>query len=191
MLDLQRQADDILISRARVGCEESFTILYRRHQGRVFGFALQMSGSEAIAEEVTQDVFVTLAGSHTFDPAKGSLPAFLLGVARNCVLSSLRQANGYVPLTQENDAPGPQAVLNDLTRRETIGEVRRAVLSLPPNYREVVILCDLQELDYAEAAKIMNCGLGTLKSRLFRGRALLAEKLRPKSAGVRSARCLA
>ncbi len=67
--------------------------------------------------------------------------------------------------------------LADLTRAEGLEALRRAVLSLPLGYREAVVACDLQELTYAEAAEALGCAVGTVRSRLFRGRALLASKL--------------
>jgi len=68
----------------------------------------------------------------------------------------------------------------DLLRREGIEELRRAVLALPKRYREVVLLCDLEEMDYADAATVLNCPVGTVRSRLHRARALLLEKLKLK-----------
>jgi RNA polymerase sigma-70 factor (ECF subfamily) len=88
--------------------------------------------------------------------------------------------------------------LDDLARAETIESVRRAVLSLPPKYREVVVLCELQDVSYGEAAEILGCAIGTVRSRLHRARALLLAKLRPAeqiddetSASLKSARCFA
>ena len=71
-------------------------------------------------------------------------------------------------------------LMADVTRKETIDSVRKAVLSLPEHYREVVVLCDLQEMDYAEAAAALGCAVGTVRSRLHRARAMLLEKLRPR-----------
>ena len=67
---------------------------------------------------------------------------------------------------------------SDLVQQETIDRVRQAVLSLPENYREVVTLCDLQEMSYEEAASLLGCAVGTIRSRLHRARSLLMEKLR-------------
>jgi RNA polymerase sigma-70 factor (ECF subfamily) len=68
-------------------------------------------------------------------------------------------------------------LLDDLTRRETVEQVRRAVLSLPEAYREAVALCDLENTSYEEAAAALECPVGAVRSRLSRGRALLAQKL--------------
>ena len=198
--------DSELLRSMLAGDEESLSVLYRRRQGSIYRFALQMSGSKTIAEDVTQEVFLFLMrDGHLFDPARGSVSAFLFGVARNHVLRRLRVEQHLAPLVDEfeNDAavahPSTEICpLDDLTRAETIESVRKAVLSLPSKYREVVVLCDLQDVSYGETAEILGCAIGTVRSRLHRARALLLEKLRPAaeaeepdSAAVKSARCFA
>jgi RNA polymerase sigma-70 factor (ECF subfamily) len=165
-----------------------------------------MSGSKPIAEDVTQEVFLFLMREgQVFDPERGSVGAFLLGVARNYVLRRLRVEHLLAPLADDQDeeqsafqATADLCPLEDLTRAETIENVRRAVLTLPPKYREVVVLCELQEVSYVETAEILGCAIGTVRSRLHRARALLVSKLRPAqnledadSANVKSARCFA
>jgi len=199
-------SDSDLLRSMLAGDEEALTLLYRRRQGGIYRFALQMSGSKAIAEDVTQEVFLFLMREgHVFDPARGSVSAFLLGVARNHVLRRLRVEQLLAPLGDDadDDAPFLHATtelcpLEDLTRAETIESVRKAVLSLPSKYREVVVLCELQDISYVETAEILGCAIGTIRSRLHRARALLLEKLRPAaqveetgSATVKSARCFA
>ena len=198
--------DSELLRSMLAGDEEALALLYRRRQGAVYRFALQMSGSKTIAEDVTQEVFLFLMREgHVFDPARGSVSAFLLGVARNHVLRRLRVEHLLAPLgdDSEDDVPSLHATtdlcpLEDLTRAETIESVRKAVLSLPSKYREVVVLCELQDISYGETAEILGCAIGTVRSRLHRARALLLAKLRPVvkaeeagSATVKSARCFA
>jgi RNA polymerase sigma-70 factor (ECF subfamily) len=167
------------------GDNSAFTALYRKHQGQIYRFALLMSGCANIAEEVTQEVFLILIREpNRFDPARGPLLAYLYGVARNYVLRSLKRERSYVPLPEEreNEVTLSQYLAQDdpfgsYTRKEVIRLVRQAVLSLPPRYREVVVLCDFQEMSYAEAAVALDCAIGTVNSRLHRGHALLFEKL--------------
>ena len=185
------------------GDEEALALLYRRRQAGVYRFALQMSGSKPIAEDVTQEVFLFLMrDGHVFDPARGSVSAFLLGVARNLVLRRLRVEQLLAPLGDDSDEDVPMlhattdcCPLDDLTRAETIESVRKAVLSLPPKYREVVVLCELQDVSYVETAEILGCAIGTVRSRLHRARALLLEKLRPaaetEEAAAATVRCFA
>jgi RNA polymerase sigma-70 factor (ECF subfamily) len=170
------------------GDEDAFVALYRRRQGGVYRFALQMSGSAAVAEDVTQEVFMVLMREgQNFDSSRGSLAAYLYGVTRNLVLRVFDRERALVRLSDEEGegeaAPHRSLVahddpLGDLTRGETIERVRQAVLALPAHYREAVVLCDLHEMSYAEAADALSCAVGTVRSRLHRARAMLVEKLR-------------
>jgi RNA polymerase sigma-70 factor (ECF subfamily) len=170
--------DDELLARSRAGDERAFTALYRRRQAGIYRFALQMSGSAAIAEEVTQEAFLVLIRwPERYDPARGLLASFLYGVARNYVLRLLDGQREGGPLDEEDAPPVAATVLGDLARAEQIDSVRQAVLSLPVKYREAVVLCDLQEQSYEDAAAALGCAVGTVRSRLHRGRALLMEKL--------------
>jgi RNA polymerase sigma-70 factor (ECF subfamily) len=154
------------------GDEDAFTALYRRRQGPVYRFALQMTGNVVIAEDVTQEVFMALLSKTAkFDPARGTLASFLFGIARNMVLRRIEKT------AEVEDYASPEDILDDLTKRETIDSVRRAVLSLPAVYREAVVLCDLQDTSYEEAALVLDCPIGTVRSRLNRGRSMLAQKL--------------
>ena len=181
--------DDELLRLMRAGDEEAFAILYRRRQGGIYRFALQMSGSEATAEDVTQEVFMVLMREmHNYNAERGSVAAYLYGVARNQVLRRLERDRSFVSIeaddTDASNAQTPAQLvaesdpLDDLTREEMIEQVRQAVLALPAHYREVVVLCELHELSYAEAAEALSCAVGTVRSRLHRARALLVEKLR-------------
>src|SRR5262245_12893177 len=180
-------SDCDLLRSMLAGDEEALALLYRRRQAAVYRFALQMSGSKPIAEDVTQEVFLFLMREgHVFDPARGSLSAFLLGVARNHVLRRMRVDQVLTPIGDDGDEEAIFAVvetdlrpLEDLARAETVELVRKAVLSLPAKYREVVVLCELQDMSYEEAAEILGCAIGTVRSRLHRARALLLVKLRP------------
>jgi RNA polymerase sigma-70 factor (ECF subfamily) len=196
-------SDSELLQSMMAGDEEALTALYQRRARDIFRFALQMSGSQALADDVTQEVFMVLIREgHTFDAARGSVSAFLMGVARNHVLRRLRRERFYVSVEEDsqNEAATKTArttenPLDDLARTETIESVRKSVLALPERYREVVVLCDLQEMSYVEAAEILGCAVGTVRSRLHRARALLIERLRPaqkeETVDVKSARCFA
>src|ERR1041385_7713844 len=180
MTDLSTVADLTLLRRMSAGDEEAFTALYRRRQGGIYRFALQMRGSEAIAEDVTQEVFLLLIREKSaYDPSRGSLQSFLYGVARNHVRRALeRNREGQLEDEIEPCDAGNCDALASLTREEALEAVRQAVIALPTHYREVVVLCDLEEMDYAHAAEALGCAVGTVRSRLHRARGLLLEKLR-------------
>jgi RNA polymerase sigma-70 factor (ECF subfamily) len=188
MTRLSTLDDEELLRLVRAGDEDAFTEIYNRRQGGVFRYVLHVGGSRQIAEDVTQEVFIVLMSeSERYDPSRGSLSAYLYGIARNYVLRRLHRDRMLVQLDDDSnevdraDQPAfvaPTDPLSDLTRTETIEAVRSAILSLPIHYREAVVLCDLHEVGYSEAANVLGCAVGTVRSRLHRGRGLLVEKLR-------------
>jgi RNA polymerase sigma-70 factor (ECF subfamily) len=176
-------SDEDLLEAALRGDEAAFTVVYQRRQGAVYRFALHMSGDAAVSEDVTQEVFMALLQSGgRFDPARGALLSFLYGIARNLLRRRLekKRPEGSDALALELAADDD--VLDDLTRRESIEAVRSAVLSLPAPYREAVVLCDLENASYEDAAAALECPVGTVRSRLSRGRAMLGQKLAVKTA---------
>lgn len=203
----QERTDEELLRLARGGDEAAFAALYRRRQASLYRFALQMSGSEAVAEDAVQEVFLSLlAPSHGFDAARGALASYLYGAARNQVLRRLEKERGYVALSDDHEgtrARGDERLrathdpLAEFARNERAETVRQAVLALPVHYREVVVLCELQELSYADAAAALGCAVGTVRSRLHRARSLLCERLREFDEGEEpagefdAARCFA
>jgi RNA polymerase sigma-70 factor (ECF subfamily) len=177
-----------LLRRMFNGEEEAFAAIYQQWWGGIYRFALQMSGSNAIAEDVTQEVFLFLIKNPArFDAGRGSISSFLYGISRNLVLQTLQKKRQLVSLggvDSENEGgldqilTAPHDPLADLTRQEGIDALRRAILGLPIHYREVVVLCDLEEMSYAEAAQVIGCAVGTIRSRLNRAHGLLLERLK-------------
>jgi RNA polymerase sigma-70 factor, ECF subfamily len=180
------ERDDVLLRRAARGDEEAFTLIYRRHQAAMYRFALRMTGNTWAAEEIVQDVFMTLMRQpKKYDATRGALGAFLYGIARNRVMKHLERLPREVSLEEKNeDGTGSGIVLLDaatpatwVEKRERVEHVRAAVLNLPAEFREAVVLCELEEMSYEEAAAMAGCPIGTIRSRLHRGRALLMAKL--------------
>jgi len=179
-----------LLRLAVSGDEDAFAALYERFKSNVYRFALHMTGSASLAEDITQDAFITLMEEgDKFDASKGQVLSFLLGIARNFVRRSFRSSSRIVPLVKENEQ-GEEVELalesghdtvGEVLRGETVELVREAVQSLPPHYREVVVLCDLCEMTYAEASAQLECNLGTIRSRLNRAHNLLAKKLESRT----------
>ena len=177
--------DGELIGRVAAGDAEAFALLFRRRRGQVYRFALHMTASPSIAEDVTQEVFLAvMSEAGRYDADRASVAAWLCGIARNHVRRRAERDRRLQPIDDRgedeslDEIPAVDAdTLGDLTRAESIEALREAVLTLPVRYREAVVLCDLQEMTYAEAASALGCVVGTVRSRLHRGRALLAVKL--------------
>jgi RNA polymerase sigma-70 factor (ECF subfamily) len=180
--------DEELWQQMLAGDRGAFELLYDRRQGNVYRFALRMSGSPTLAEDVTQDVFIALLRNEVqFDPAKGTVMGYLLGMARYRVLRRLERERAFISLAEGEE--DDQAFANELmivnadplvelARADAIDAVRQAILALPVHYREVVVLCNLDEMSYEQAAGVIGCPVGTVRSRLNRARALLIERLR-------------
>lgn len=178
------ERDDVLLRRAAKGDETAFASLYQRHQASLFRYALRMTGSPWAAEEIVQDVFMTLIRQpKKYDAGRGEVGAFLFGITRNRVMKHLERLPRELPLDPQSDSGVTNEPVDLLTpafwaeRRERVEQVRDAVLSLPAEFREAVILCELEELSYGEAAQKSGCPIGTIRSRLHRGRALLMARL--------------
>ena len=178
--------DDVLLRRAAKGDEDAFTSLYRRHQAAIYRFALRMTGNAWASEEIVQDVFMTLMREpKKYDAERGALAAYLYGIARNRVMKHLERLPRELQLDEESETGARPVVgltnvvtpLHWAERQERMEQVRSAVLELPSEFREAVVLCELEELSYDEAAQRIGCPIGTIRSRLHRGRALLLAKL--------------
>lgn len=158
------------------GDEQAFVELYRRRHRDVYRFAFAMAKSRSFAQDVTQEVFLNvLENAARFDSAKGSVRAWLFGCARYVTLDRLRLERRWTDAMPEEGATfdGDEHLLADQRSQR----LHAAIARLPIEYREALVLCELQELSYAETAAVLGCPVGTVRSRLHRGRALLAAML--------------
>lgn len=180
------EVDDArLLERARGGDESAFSTLFARYQRSIFRYAVYMCGRES-GDDVVQDTFLAVLrqkGRH--DGPTGSLGGYLFGIARHVVLKRLA-ARGTDKFLEVDDgmleaaeAVDETSVFEALSQAEIVEAVRQAVQSLPALYREAVVLCELQDMNYADAAGVMQCPVGTVRSRLHRAKALLARQLAP------------
>jgi RNA polymerase sigma-70 factor (ECF subfamily) len=191
-------ADDAqLVARLRHGDAGAARELYERHGAALLRFGMAMSNCRQTAEDIVHDTFVELLRHPSrFDPARGPVLAFLFGIARHRMARitrvAQRDAEGPADLPEmlddesASELSGPSPVANALAvedtgdaldRLQSIERVRAAVFDLPRVHREVIALCDLEELPYATVATILGCPIGTVRSRLSRARALLATRL--------------
>jgi RNA polymerase sigma-70 factor, ECF subfamily len=196
MADLDQfatRSDAELLDLALAGQEGAFLLLYEKLKVNIFRYAFFMTGSKSTAEEVTQEVFLSLIREgRRYEPGRGEVTAFALGIARNVVRRIERRERPYLPISvtsalvgealtalREGSPADSDALPGQLIRNELVDKLHAALSSLPDHYRQVVILCDLCELSYADAASQLKCAVGTIRSRLNRAHALLAQKLKP------------
>jgi len=181
-------SDAILLSRALAGEEAAFLRLYERLKGAIFRYVFYMTNSKMTAEEVVQEVFIQLLKEGSgYREERGEVSAFAFGIARNFVRRIERREHPYEPIPADEsleNQPGnlmsqAESPAGQIMRNEVTARVQGAIASLPDHYRQVVVLCDLCELSYEEAAQQLRCAVGTVRSRLHRAHALLTQKLKP------------
>ena len=173
--------DEDLVAAVAAGDREAFGALYRRRRPDVYRFAMHMIGATGAAEDVAQDVFMTVIHeARRYDPRRARVVAWLLGIARNHARRRLTERR-YEPLPEADAEPSIQVdPAEGLARAQQTAALRRALIGLPIVYREAIVLCDLQGLSYQEAAAAAGCAIGTVRSRLSRGRAMLTAAMKDK-----------
>ena len=178
--DANGSPDVELVHRAAEGDQEAFGAVFERYQHVVYRFARAMTGCPDAAEDITQEVFVVLIRDlGRYAPERAALSTYLYGIARNLSRDRLRRQRRLLACL--TGLPGAREHASDPTDRledeERKADVRRALASLPVRYREVVILCDLHDLSYADVGAILRASVGAVRSRLHRGRQLLRQRL--------------
>jgi len=173
-------ADDAtLLARLAAGDADALALLYRRESGSVYRYALALAGDEAAALDAVQESFAQLLrGPQAFDANRGSLGAYLAGMARHQLLNQWRDARRHVPLDDALDPdeplPASDARLHQAQRQDGLWA---AIRSLSWPQREAIVLVDLQERSYADAAAIAGVSVDVLRTRLHRARQRLADLL--------------
>jgi RNA polymerase sigma-70 factor, ECF subfamily len=160
---------------SRLMTEPEFEAAFRQHKDAVYRFAWRLTSSAAIAEDITQDVFLILLRQPArFDRARGELRSFLFGVTRNLVLKKWRE-DGRTDVLDEETSVEPI----DFSTHETAQIVGEAVSSLTPLQREVLILAEYEGLSIEEIAQVVQSQVGPVKARLHRARENLRRQLTP------------
>jgi RNA polymerase sigma-70 factor (ECF subfamily) len=190
--------DADLVGRALRGSQDAYRELVVRYQRPVYGLALRMIRDAALAEDLAQEVFLKAFRSlDSFSPDR-RFSSWLLKIAHNACLDHLRRRHPHLePLTGDDaEDPGllafladPAAEAPDAAQERT--DLRRAleesIAALRPQYREVILLRHQEDLAYEEIAEITGLPLGTVKTHLHRARRALADALRRRGWGPRSA----
>lgn len=183
--------DTQLLERVAAGDGTAMSELYSRHAAAVYRYAWLVSGSEATAADVVQDTFVAvLEHARGFDPDRGSCAAWLCGIARH--LAWRRFDGNRLPVEaidtlpdEPCDSGAPLPLPEDaIDQARALERLRRAIRALPPIFRDILVLVELQEMSYADAAAVTGVELGTVRSRLSRARSRLLQLLRTDAAVV-------
>jgi RNA polymerase sigma-70 factor (ECF subfamily) len=182
------EGDGQLLERCRRGDEAAWHELVTRHSRKVFGLCYRFAGRVDEAEDLTQEAFLRVYQNlDRYRSGAGAFSTWLMTVARNHAIDQYRRrreerqrrddsAEGEMELLPS----GEEGPVMALERKERVQLVQRGLRALPQDLREPIVLCDLQGLAYEEAAKVLAVPIGTVKSRLNRGRLELAKRLLAK-----------
>jgi RNA polymerase sigma-70 factor (ECF subfamily) len=176
------EPERLLLERAAAGDFEAFGAIFRRYQQVVYRFGRAMTGCPTAAEDITQEVFVAVfADLARFDPGRAAFSTYLYGVARNLSRERLRRERRFLPLTltgrDAREAVCRHDPVEALEGAERAALVRRAMGRLPARYRELIVLCDLHGLSYADAGVVVRSSTAAVRSRLHRARQQLRRQL--------------
>ncbi len=181
------EAEAELLRRAQAGDEDAFGELMRAHHERVFRRVAAIVRNEHDARDVSQEIWVAVWHSLKDYRGESKFSTWLYAVATRRAIDHLRRRkrwfDRFLPFRDEGaaEAAGFAAPTDDprsaLERTERDGRFERAIAALPPKHRSVLALREVEGLSYEEIAETLKCRPGTVMSRLFKARRLLAQKL--------------
>ncbi len=191
---MQSEADSALVSQARAGDSEAFGRLVERHQGRVYAVCLRIVGDPEDARDAAQDAFVTAFRKLAQFRGDAAFSTWLHRIAVNSCYDTLRKRRRGPLLARaigddENLTPDPAEP--DISDRVVDAvDVERALGLVPEDFRVALVLADVEQIPYDEIARILEVAIGTVKSRVHRGRLALARAMnqshREPPGGVRA-----
>jgi len=165
--DHNRCADEELVRILRGGDLSAFDVLYGRYDRRLYGYVRRLIKDPCTAEDLFQEIFVTVLRDRTYDPSRGRFAAWLFMVARNRCLAELRQRKTREGLADEVRARWqPTAALSPERAVGDASRVQAAMSALPDGQRQLILLKQIGELTYREIATLLGVAEGTIKSRL-------------------------
>ena len=177
----ESESDAELVQAACRGSEDAIGELYERHGSMVYRFTLRMSGDASMAEEITQEAFLAfLRQPHQFEAQRSAFSTWLCGIARRQLWKRMEREEPFLGIDafeEQIDQEPPLDPYELLSRKNAVDAVRSAIDQLPLWMKEVVILCELEELTYPEASLILGVPIGTVRSRLHRAKARLGALL--------------
>ncbi len=175
------QTDIELCLALKSGSSDAFGIIYDRHAGLVYGIALKILGNAQEAEDLTQDVFLSIAKSSTYEPNRGSLRTFLAILTRSRAIDKVRSHNSKRKVLGQWQDNQQQAVTDapfeQVSRNEQSQEVRNAISQLSDNQQQILQMAYYDGLSHSEISQQLQVPLGTVKARARRGLLKLRQAL--------------
>ena len=182
---MKEQSDSELMRQVRGGRTVALATLFERHHTRVYGYCLRMTGNRAAAEDLVQDVFMKMLKYKATFKDDSELVPWMFGIARNSCLAHLkRRASDHVPATALEEEPVDEASQEEPVDERQSELVRQALLRLPAERREVLVLSRYEYKSYDEIARVLDCSVGAVKVRVHRAMKQLREIYLDMAGGV-------
>lgn len=177
-----QQSDHALIETFQQGDEFAFVALYNRYKGPVYAFCAKMLTDRVQAQDVMQETFIRVYENRQRLLKTSSFKSWLFTIARNQCLNTIKKNSRQISMTTESEEAqyvSSRTPFNRLLKAEQIEIVNRFLQELSPEYREVLVLREYQNLSYEEIAAVTRNTISSVKSRLFKARRKLGEFLKP------------
>ena len=182
-------SDEELMLRSQKGDKQAFDEIVLRYKDKLVNFAYRFLGNREEAEDITMETFIRIYQNLPNYDTNRSFPSWFYKIAMNLILNRIRQIKSHplVSLSQkineeitlEETIPSSESSPEEnLIKGERTGKIKKAVSSLPEHLRSVILMREYQDLDYEEIASILDCPIGTVRSRIFRAREILKEMLK-------------
>lgn len=175
----EKRFEQDLLAECKSGKREAFESLYANNQKRVFSVALNFfGGNREIAKDITQQVFLKIFYKIGEFRAESEFTTWLYRITVNCCLDEQRKTRRFVSIENFLEVFGVKRTQDEkIYRHEISGEIGQAVAKLKPKFRLPILLKYVEGLSYEEIAKVLDCSMGTVASRLNRGHKMLAQRL--------------
>jgi RNA polymerase sigma-70 factor (ECF subfamily) len=170
--------DAALVHQFQGGLDEAFMTLMGRHERRVYNLAYRMLGDTEDARDATQEAFLSCFRNLSSFRGEAAFSTWLHRIAVNACYDSLRRRRDTASLDATPIEPSPHPDHAD--RADTALDVQRALLSVPPDFRAVLVMHEVQDMPVEDVAEVLGLPVGTVKSRLHRARVALARALTPE-----------
>lgn len=190
---LNEQPDIEILAEVSAGDIDAYGKIVRRYQGRLYNFVFRFVGDRETAEDIVQEAFLRAFGKREEYRAIANFSTWLFTIAGNLAKSELRRRKRWrlFSLDRDEESDTGMDLPNESMRPDRMAEsalsdveIQSAIASLPDNYRQVILLRDVEGMSYYEISEIVKCPVGTVKSRVNRGRLKLQQKLKNEGRDV-------
>jgi len=179
VVEIDKESDEYMMLAFQRGDERAFELLVKRYKNKILNYIYRYTGDYSSSEEITQEVFIRVYRSKERYEIKAKFNTFIYRIAMNLAYNEVRNRNRRKTEATDNffflqDKSTPESLF---IREEISENINKEISKLPAKLKDVVILCNIQEMSYKEASDVLDISVGTVQSRLSRARKILRKNL--------------